>query len=130
MPYLIDTDWLIDYLAGEADAQVLIDPLVPAGIAISIIFYMEAYQGVLRSPDPRQAEARLNAFLQTVPVLPFSVQVAQRCATLREDLRKQGKRVRSRALDLLTAAIALEYDLTLVTRNKDDFKDIPGLTLL
>jgi predicted nucleic acid-binding protein len=33
------------------------------------------------------------------------------------------------ALDLLIAATALEYDLTLVTDNIEDFKDIPDLNL-
>jgi len=44
-------------------------------------------------------------------------------------LEKEQKRVKSRALDLINAAIALERDLTLVTRNVEDYKDIPGLQL-
>jgi predicted nucleic acid-binding protein len=34
------------------------------------------------------------------------------------------RRSKSRALDLIIAATALEYGLTLVTNNTDDFKDI------
>jgi predicted nucleic acid-binding protein len=37
--------------------------------------------------------------------------------------------VRSRALDLITAAIALERGYTLVTRNSRDYADIDGLSL-
>ncbi len=55
--------------------------------------------------------------------------VAERCPLLRETLRSQGRRVNSRALDLMNAATALEHGLTLVTRNVDDYKDIPGLSL-
>ncbi len=88
---------------------------------------MEAYQGVLRSPNPEEAQGKLRGFVDTVPVLPLSVTVAQRCAHIRETLRKQGKRVNARALDL--AATALEYDLTLVTRNTEDYADIPDLKL-
>ncbi len=91
---------------------------------------MEVYQGVLRSPDPRQAEQRLDAFLTAVPVLPISRAVARRCAQLREVLLQQGRQsgqVRRRALDLLIAATAMEYGCTLVTHNAEDFKDIPGL---
>ena len=58
-----------------------------------------------------------------------SVAIAERCAGLRETLQRHGKRVRPRALDLIVAATALEYGLTLVTRNTDDYRDIPGLTL-
>lgn len=129
MAYLLDTDILIDYLAGQPEATALIDRLAPDGISLSIISYMEAYQGVLRSAQRAQAEAELEAFLAVAPLLPFSVVIAQRCAALREELRLQGKRVRARALDLLVAATALEHDLTLITRNRDDYADIARLQL-
>jgi tRNA(fMet)-specific endonuclease VapC len=140
MPHLIDSDWMIDYLDGEAQALATINALIPAGVAISIVTYMEGYQGTLCKADVAQAQQELNrnstgtqqelaAFLGNVPVLPFSGPVAERCARLREQLRGQGKRVRPRALDLVTATIALEYGLTLVTRNRDDYKDVPGLQL-
>jgi predicted nucleic acid-binding protein len=58
-----------------------------------------------------------------------SFSAARRCAELREGLGRQGKRVRSRALDLVTAAIALELGYTLVTRNRADYADIPDLLL-
>jgi len=61
--------------------------------------------------------------------LPISPEIARRCAQLRETLRREGKRVRQRALDLLIAATALEFGLTVVTRNSEDYRDIPGLSL-
>ena len=127
MAYLIDTDILIDHLVELPAATAHIEQLAPAGLAISIVTYMEAYQSVLRSPDRAAAEIRLAAFLVTVPIVPFSPAVARRCAALREQLRQQGRRVRPRALDLIIATTALEHDLELVTRNTDDYKDIPGL---
>ena len=129
MAYLLDTDVLIDHLAELPAATELIDRLAPAGIAISIISYMEVYQGILRSPDRQTAEATFADFIASTPILPFSPTVARRCAELREQLRQDGKRVRPRALDLLTAAIALEHGLTLVTRNTHDYDDIPDLDL-
>ena len=129
MGYLLDSDVVIDHLAGDPEARQLIDRLAPEGVAISAITYMEVYQGILRSPDPARAEAGLAAFLAGVPVVPFSLDAARRCAALREHLAGQGTRVRSRALDLITAAIALEHGYTLVTRNRRDYEDIPGLTL-
>jgi predicted nucleic acid-binding protein len=41
VPYLLDTNWVIDYLAGEEGAGELIDNLVAEGIGISLITYME-----------------------------------------------------------------------------------------
>ena len=51
MPYLIDSDWVIDFLAQESEALQLIEQLAQEGIAISIVTYMEVYQGVLRSQE-------------------------------------------------------------------------------
>ena len=129
MPYLIDSDWVIDHLSGTEEAVQLLDHLVEKGIAISIITYMEVYQGIERSSDKQEAQAKLAAFLAAAPVIPLSLSVAQRCAQLREQLKRQGKRVNARALDLIVAATALEHNLTLVTRNTDDYKDIPGLRI-
>jgi tRNA(fMet)-specific endonuclease VapC len=129
MPYLIDSDWVIDYLAGGAESLQLLESLADEGIAISILTYMEVYQGILRSPQPKEVEASLAGFLSSVPIIPVSLEVAQRCARLRELLRVQGRRVNQRAIDLLIAATALEYDLTLITRNSRDYADIPGLVI-
>ena len=129
MPYLIDTDLVIDHLANVTEANRLLDKLATQGIAISIITYMEAYQGVIRSVNAKEARVKFQIFRRSVPVLPFSLTVAKRCAALREQLKQEQKRVKSRALDLLNAAIALEHDLMLVTRNVEDYKDIPGLQL-
>ena len=129
MPYLIDSDWVIDFLAQESDAVQLIEQLAQEGIAISIVTYMEVYQGILRSQESEAAAVRFKALVEAVPVLPFSRPVAERCAQLRETLRQQGKRPQQRALDLIIAATALTHDLVLVTRNIADYRDLPGLAL-
>jgi len=129
MPYLVDTDWVIDYLADDEPALKLLEQLAEGRIASSTITYMVICQGVERAPDPRAAEAKLAAFLESVPIIPLSTAVARRCARLREALRQAGRRVNSRALDLIIAATALEHGLTLVTRNVHGYRDIPGLQL-
>lgn len=129
MAYLLDSNIIIPYLANDPVTVTLVEGLVPQGITISIISYLEAYQGTLRSPDPAAAQARFDFFLTKVPVLSLSIAIARRCAQLREALRLQGKRVRARALDLMIAATALEHQLELVTRNITDFADIPSLSL-
>ena len=129
MPYLIDSDWVIDFLAQESEALQLIEQLAQEGIAISIITYMEVYQGVLRGQESEAASAQFAALVAAVPVLPFSRAVAERCARLRETLRQQGKRPQQRALDLIIAATALTHDLVLVTRNVADYQDLPDLVL-
>ena len=129
MAYLLDSDILIDHFAELPAATKLVERLVPNAIAVSVISYMEIYEGILRSPDRPSADAKLTAFMEVTPILPFSPTTARRCALLRDQLRRDGKRVRARALDLLTAAIAIEHGLTLVTRNVHDYDDISGLML-
>src|ERR687895_1788145 len=125
MPYLVDSNLVIDHLAEIPEASQFLDQFAQDGIVISIVTYMEAFQGVLRSEQPAEAAEKFHAFTDKVLILPFSFAVAERCARLRETLRSQNRRVKSRALDLIIAATALEYDLTLVTNNTGDFKDIP-----
>ena len=129
MPYLVDSDVLIDLLAERPDTLELLSQLAPEGLAMSMITYLEVYEGTLRTPQPEKTQARLRTLLQEIPVLPFSFALAERCAHLRDRLRRAGKRVRSRAFDVLVAATALEHNLTLVTRNTEDYDDIPELKL-
>jgi len=129
MAYLLDSDIVIDHLAGDPEARQLIDLLAAEGVAISAVTYMEVYQGTLTAPDPGQARAKLDALMAEVPIVPFSTGTARRCALLRTNLVQRRRRVRSRALDLLIAATALEHGLTLVTRNLADYHDIPELPL-
>lgn len=129
MRYLIDTGWTIDHLNESAHAVRLLEELSSQGISISIITYMELFQGIDRSPDKEKALQQLRILMESVPVIPLSLSIARRCARLREQLKLQGKRVDSRSLDLIIAATALEHDLTLVTRNSKDYSDIPNLNL-
>jgi tRNA(fMet)-specific endonuclease VapC len=128
VPYLIDSDWLIDYLELVPAAEALLESLFGAGVSISIISYVEVYEGIAGDPNPDR-ETKFRGLLAATPLLNISEAIAQRCASLRAMLRAQGKNVNRRAMDLLIAATALEYDLTLVTRNLEDYRDIPGLAL-
>lgn len=129
MEYLIDSDVLTSFLAGQQEAVTTVQNLLPAGVAISIVTYMETYQGNFREADSIASQQRFAATLEGIPILSFSEETARRCAQLRHQLSSEGKRVRSRVLDLMIAATALEHDLTLVTRNRSDYQDIPGLVL-
>jgi tRNA(fMet)-specific endonuclease VapC len=130
MSHLLDSDIVIRQIAGDPVVDRHLRPLVVAGLAFSIVTYMEVYQGVLRRPDRAPAEAELAAFLSAVVIIAFTTVEAERAAVIRHALQLLGRRIRPRALDLLTAATALAHDLTLVTSNIDDYKDTPGLKLL
>lgn len=129
MRYLVDSNWVIDNLLNMQAAVDLLDSLSADGFAVSIITYMEVYEGTLRAQATDALREAFRTFFTTAQVLPLSPAVARRCATLRQELRQQGKRVNARALDLVIAATAMEHNLELVSNNKADYGDIPGLTL-
>lgn len=129
MPYLLDSDILIYYTNGIASIQYLFEHLASDGLAVSAVSYMETKQGISRSPDPVDAQERLDNLLIQIPVIAFSRPEAHRCAMIREDLQGQGKRIRQRALDLMIAATAMEHGLTLLTNNPSDYVDIQGLLI-
>ncbi len=129
MRYLLDSDVVIDHLKNIRLISDLIGDLEEHDAFLSMVTYMEVYQGIYRDPLPHVAEAPFLELLESGGIALFTEAVARRCAMLREDLKRGGRRVRHRLRELITAATALEYDLTLVTRNTVDSGDIPGLRL-
>jgi tRNA(fMet)-specific endonuclease VapC len=127
MNYLVDTDWVIDYLKGEDRAIQLLDPLVPEGMAVSLITYGEIYEGIYYSRTPAQHEQIFQAFLHAVTVLPLTERAMEKFARIRGDLRSRGQIIGD--LDILIAATALDLNLTLITQNVRHFNRIEALEL-
>lgn len=125
--YLLDTDVVVSYLNGRADAVVLVNTLLPDGLAISAITLGELYEGVFFGADPHKHMIGLRQFLRGARVLDVNRRVARTFGQIRGQLRRQGQLLP--APDLLIGATALAYDLTLVTRNLRHFQRIPGLSI-
>ena len=67
MRYLVDSDWVADYLNGEPDAIAHLTSLAPSGLAISLMTYGEIYEGVLfGDPDILIAATALEHDLELV----------------------------------------------------------------
>lgn len=127
MRYLIDSDWVADWLAGKSLTVQLLASLSEEEVAISLITFGEIYEGIYYGRDPDRAEAGFVSFLREVKVLPLSRSIMQRFARIRGDLRRRGRMIGDP--DILIAATALDHDLILVTRNVRDFQRIPGMKL-
>jgi tRNA(fMet)-specific endonuclease VapC len=126
--YLVDTDWVADYLKGYRNAVTLLDRLLSDGLAVSIITFGEVYEGIYYGSDPKHNEAIFRRFLKGVRVLGVTRSIARQFALIRGDLRRKGEVIPQP--DILIAATAMYYDLTLVTRNTKHYARIPGLKLL
>ncbi len=127
MTYLVDTDYVADYLKGYKAATNLLETLFSAGMSISIITFAEVYEGIYYGQNRIHHERGFRNFLHTIPVLSISRVVARQFAAIRGDLRAKGQLIPDP--DLFIAATAIYHNLTLVTRNLKDFERIPDLKL-
>jgi predicted nucleic acid-binding protein len=63
MPYLVDSNIVIDNLLDVPTASALLKQLALDGVAISIVTYIEAFQGIYHSPDPQKAREKFETFV-------------------------------------------------------------------
>ena len=102
-------------------------------LALTIITRMEMLDGrfasVKKAADQDELRVAMERFLQTERFLvSFSrLNVDNAGLTHFESLLKGKKSRKMRRTDMLIACIALAHKTLLVTRNVNDYKDVPGL---
>ena len=131
---LLDTDTLSLYFSGHSRVMARVGSAEEPSDT-SVISRIEVLRGrfesVLKAENGDQllwAEERLGAAeraLAKFVIVPFNAIAAAEFDRLRQDkkLKKIGR------ADLLIATIALAHRATLVTRNLQDFRQVPGLRL-
>lgn len=127
MTYLIDSDWIVDWLKGRAAAQTLLQTLASDPMAISAIVYGEVYEGIYYGQNRTRIEQAFGQFLRGVTIIPMTRPIAHRYGIMRGNLRQRGLIIGDP--DIMIAATAMHRSLTLVTQNLRHFQRIPGLTL-
>lgn len=78
-------------------------------------------------PDPERRIAQLAEFLDAFELLGLDPSTMRIFAQIRNQLRLKGQIIPD--FDILIASTALQYDLTLLTRNTRHFARIPNLRL-
>ncbi len=120
---IIDSNSIIEFVGKRLPALATsqISAWIEAGvIATSIINKIEVMSYNALTPE---TEIDFEAFFDSITVLSLSDDIAIETYLLR-------RQVKMKLPDAVIAATALYYDLTLVTRNTHDFKNIPGLTVV
>lgn len=126
MRYLLDTNFISELRKGDRanrGVQAWAIANDPAQWSLSVLTIGEIRTGIedCRDTDPAQAAA-LEKWL-TAQVTKFSANILAVTLDIADRWGRLMSATRLPDTDLLLAATALEYDLTVVTRNVADFRD-------
>ena len=130
MKYLLDTCVISELVAKQPNPKVVqwIDPIDPDRVYLSVIMIGEIRKGIEKLPDSKR-KAILQNWLNdellirfSGRILPIDTDVMLTWGHLIGVLELDGKKMP--LIDSLIAAIALQGNLSLVTRNEDDFKHV------
>ena len=131
--WVLDTDTLTLWLRGQETMAARVAATPPQEIAVTIATVEEIlggwYTQIRQARDDQQLVRAYQALQQAVEftrgiqLLPFDLAGSRRYRQLRPLHRRIGTN------DLRIAAIVLEQQGILVTRNTNDFADISGLQL-
>ncbi len=127
MKYLLDTDWIINLLAGNKDAEEKIEHLDPDDIDISLATVGEIYEGAYSYANLPAHIRTFRQFLRHFQLLNLNLPIMEKFAEVRSYLRRRGELISD--FDMLLGATALHHDLTILTCNKRHFERIPDLKL-
>lgn len=110
--YLLDTSVIIDVLNGKRNRDQLLKGLLSQGdmLACCAVNVSEVYAGM----RPKE-ETNTEAFLQSLDYYEINWEVAKRAGLLKREYSKKGQTLS--LTDTTIAAVALEYNLTLITDN-------------
>lgn len=122
--YLVDTDWVIDYLHEIPEVVDRLNTLLPEGVGLSIISLAELLDGIAGSATPQEDERVLRIFLDFVEIVPLDEEACLIFARERVRLRAAGMPIGD--MDLLIGATAIRHNIPLLTNNRRHF----GLTIL
>ena len=130
--FVLDSDTVSLLEKGHATVLARIASHPASDISVPVIVVEEALSGwysmIRKAKTPRQLALGYDELANTVSVLSGIriLRFSETAIARFHDLLKAKLNVR--ANDLRIAAIALEHNATIVTRNVRDFKVVPGLT--
>lgn len=126
--YIVDTDWVIDYLHAVPGVVGRFNNLLPQGVGLSIISLAELFDGVFGSATHQEDERILRDFLDFVEIIPLDEAACLLFARERVRLRAAGAPIGD--MDLLIGATAIRHNLTLLTNNRRHFGRLRGLDII
>ena len=126
MSFLLDTNICIAFL-NDSKSKVgsRLARLSPEDVKLCSVVKAELLYGARHSARVEENLGRLTRFFEVFESLAFDDIAAEHYGVIRAQLRRGGTPLG--ANDLMIAAIGLAADLTLVTRDQDEFRRVAGL---
>lgn len=120
--FVVDSNVIIDYAANRfsTTAANFVEDVFNYDFLISVAVKIE----VLGFNDVPEKLAAMEEFVDNATVIPLDQAVTKQTIELRRLYKKL------KLGDAIIAATALVHQLTLLTRNIDDFKNIDGLNII
>ena len=122
--YLLDTNILIAMLADDMIVYVQNKTQNVPKVSLPSPAIGELYYGARKSGRPIENLAKVNRLTQRFPLISCDLETAQWYGIIKERLQRKGRPIPNN--DIWIAAIALQYDLILVTRDSH-FDEIESL---
>ena len=121
--YLLDTNIVIGLLGGDSAIGGCV--VAATHVYLPSIVLGELYYGAHKSQRPSENVARIDALARAAAVLGCDDLTAAKYGQLKAALRKRGTPIPEN--DLWIAALAVQHDLALVTRDSH-FQMVPEVT--
>lgn len=121
---LLDTNIISALLKGEPGIADKIDST--KSVFIPVIALGELYYGASYSKHVNKNTRNAQKIAQSYPLLLVDEETAVKYGSIKAALRKKGTPIPEN--DIWIAAIALQHDLTVITRDKH-FKEVDGLSI-
>lgn len=123
--FLLDTNVII---ALFARAQTVLDRLAAAeAVLVPVVALGELYYGARKSGRVEQNLGRIDEFAAAATLLDCNQSTAQRYGEIKNALRAKGRPIPEN--DIWIAAVAIQDDLTVATRDEEHFSQVSGLKL-
>jgi tRNA(fMet)-specific endonuclease VapC len=127
MPYLIDTDIVINSIKGNNKVNQRISECAAIPKAISIITFGELLYGAKKSTQRDRNTSIVYRLAEIFPIVGITRSTIEAFTDIKMALDLKGERIED--FDLLIAATALSLNYTLVTNNTKHYRRIGGLQL-
>ena len=122
--YLLDSNIIIDIFRGDKKTISRVKQI--DGVYVPVIVIGELYYGANKSDQTPKRKLEVEQLEEMVTVLNITRSTARIYGEIKDKLRAKGRPIPEN--DIWIAAISLEHQLTLITKDKH-FENVEGINI-